>query len=73
MSYLTKSFCKKVLEKCIATAVNLLTIMNDLKIQDEHKDIDKKQNVDKIENIKKKLVEINNIIEAINNYMLFTN
>jgi hypothetical protein len=73
MTYLTKEFCKEIQKKCIATSCKLLIEINDLKIQDEHKDIDKKQNVDKIENIKKKLVEINNIIEAINNYMLFTN
>jgi hypothetical protein len=57
MSYLTKENCKKILKKCIATAVKLLHIINENK------------NHDDVEIIKKKLIEINNIIESVNNYI----
>jgi hypothetical protein len=57
MGYLTKENCKKILEKCIATAIKLLLI------------IDENNNHNEVEIIKKKLIEINNIIESVNNYM----
>jgi hypothetical protein len=57
MSYLTKENCKKILKKCIATAVKLLYIINENK------------NHDDVEIIKKKLIEINNIIGSVNNYI----
>ena len=31
MTYLTKENCKKILEKCIATAIKLLNIINENK------------------------------------------
>jgi hypothetical protein len=57
MSYLTKENCKKILEKCIATAIKLLRLINE------------SENRYEVEIIKKKLIEINNIIEFVNNYM----
>lgn len=57
MTYLTKENCKKILEKCIATAIKLLNIINENK------------NCHNVEIIKKKLIEINTIIEAVNNYI----
>jgi len=57
MSYLTQEFCKKIQKKCIATAVQLLNTINETKDQNE------------IDNIKKKLVEINNIMKNIENYL----
>ena len=59
MGYLTKENCKKILEKCIATAVKLLRLINE----------NENENRDEVELIKKKLIEINNIIESVNNYM----
>ena len=63
MTYLTDKSCKNMIKKCIATSIKLLTSINDLKTQNEV------ENYDEIENIKKKLIEINNIIVGINNYM----
>jgi len=61
MGYLTKENCKKILEKCIATAVKLLRLINENENENENRD--------EVELIKKKLIEINNIIESVNNYM----
>ena len=63
MTYLTDKSCKNMIKKCIATSIKLLTSINDLKTQNVV------VNYDEIENIKKKLIEINNIIVGINNYM----
>jgi hypothetical protein len=65
MTYLTDKTCKNMLKKCIATSIKLLSTMNDLKTQNENEN----ENHHQIENIKKKLIEINNIIVGINNYM----
>ncbi len=60
MTYLTKKFCQKILKKSIASAITLLCELDELK---QHPG-----NEYRIALIQKKLVCINNIIEAVNQY-----
>lgn len=59
-TYLNKIFCKKILERSLATAVKLLCQLDELKKNTG--------NEYRITIIQKKLVYINNIIETINYY-----
>jgi hypothetical protein len=60
MTYLTKNFCQKILKKSIASAIKLLCELDELK--------ETPGNESRIAFIQKKLVCINNIIEAVNQY-----
>ena len=65
--YLTKNYLNDVLENILKESVGLLNELTDLSHEYNLDDFD--PNEKKSEEIKKRLSELNKIIEGINNYM----